>query len=113
MMGFATFQPIALGRNGSRPYPKGSTGTGARTSRSRRHSRTGTCRHRCSRTGHHHCLGRRARQATEALDFYAQTARETALIESDITSARFDAAAWLAAAWNMGDFVPAASGARH
>ena len=38
-------------------------------------------------------LGRRARQATEALDFYAQSARKTALIESDATSARFDAAA--------------------
>lgn len=38
-------------------------------------------------------LGRRARQATEALDFYAQAARETALIDSDAVSARFDASA--------------------
>lgn len=36
-------------------------------------------------------LGRRARQATEALDFYARAAREKACIESDATGARFDA----------------------
>lgn len=36
-------------------------------------------------------LGRRARQATEALDFYARAARETARIDAEADRARYDA----------------------
>ncbi len=38
-------------------------------------------------------LGRRARQATEALDFYARAARDTARIDEEVDRARFDSSA--------------------